>query len=82
MKYSVPVVGTENIQSVKLIVYDLLGKEIATLVNEQQAAGNYKVEFDASSFPSGVYFYQIKTADPSTSSGQSFVQIRKMMFLK
>jgi Secretion system C-terminal sorting domain len=45
---------------VNLKVYDVLGNEIATLVNEEKPAGNYKVTFDASSLPSGVYFYKIK----------------------
>ena len=40
-------------------MYDVLGNEVATLVNEKQSAGNYKVEFDGSNFASGVYFYRL-----------------------
>ena len=50
--------GTSN---VKLVVYDLLGREVAVLVNEQQAAGSYSVTFDASGLGSGVYFYRLST---------------------
>ncbi len=59
---------------VNLKVYDILGKEIATLVNEEKQAGNYSVEFNAAELPSGVYFYQLKA--------DSFVETRKMLLLK
>jgi len=44
---------------VKLIIYDVLGREVATLVNEQLKPGTYEVEWDASNYPSGVYFYNL-----------------------
>ena len=44
---------------VTLKIYDVLGKEIATLINEYKPAGKYEIEFDASNLPSGVYFYQL-----------------------
>ena len=59
---------------VKLIVYDILGKEIAVLVNEVKQAGNYIVDFNASSLPSGIYFYKITSSD--------FSCVNKMMLLK
>ena len=74
IKYSLPFVGTENIKSVKLIVYDILGKEVVTLVNEQKAAGNYKVEFDASRLSSGIYFYIIRSG--------KFIETKKMLLMK
>jgi len=52
--------GTENLQSVQLNVYDILGKEVATLVNKQQPSGNYEVIFDASELASGVYYYSLQ----------------------
>lgn len=51
--YSIPQTGF-----VKLKVFDLLGNEIITLVNEEKQSGNYEVEFDGSRLPSGIYFYQ------------------------
>jgi len=44
---------------VNLKVFDILGKEVAVLINENQGAGNYSVQFNASNLPSGIYFYKI-----------------------
>jgi photosystem II stability/assembly factor-like uncharacterized protein len=57
-----------------LKVYDVLGKEVATLVNEEKPAGNYEVEFNGTGLPSGIYFYQLRTSN--------FVETKKMVFLK
>ncbi len=65
---------------VKLTVYNMLGKEVASLVNEQLQPGTYEVTFDArqpglgSNLPSGVYFYQLRT--------DNFVQTKKLILLK
>jgi hypothetical protein len=59
---------------VSLKVYDVLGNEVATLVNEEKTVGNHTVEFNAANLPSGIYFYQINTGD--------FVQTKKMVLLK
>ena len=61
-------------QFVSLKVYDIIGNEIATLVNSEKPTGVYEVEWNASNVPSGVYFYQLKTG--------SFVQTKKMILLK
>ena len=76
---------------VTLKVYDVLGNEIATLVDEEKPAGSYEVEFanvgmrHASSntkvLPSGVYFYQLKIG-ASSGSGQVFVETKKMILLR
>ena len=58
----------------KIVIYDVLGSEIQTLVNENKAPGTYEVTFDGSGLPSGVYFYKI-------SSG-SFSSFRKMILMK
>jgi hypothetical protein len=69
-----------------LKVYDVLGNEVITLVNEEKSAGGYEVEFNPASSienpASGIYFYQLKAGDPSTGSGKSFIQTKKMIFLK
>lgn len=59
---------------VKLVVFDLLGREIKTLVNERKDKGSYQVNFDASNLPSGVYFYRLTT--------ENFSQAKKMMLIK
>lgn len=59
---------------VELKVFDMLGREVAVLVNEQKATGEYQVSFDASSLASGVYFYQLKAG--------AFVETKSMMLIK
>jgi len=77
ISYSLPVKS-----QVKLAVYNSLGENVKQLVNELKEAGHYSVELNAESLPSGVYFYRLQAKDPSSSSGQGFVQVRKMMLLK
>ncbi len=59
---------------VSLKVYDVLGNEIAMLINEEKPSGEYNVIFDASSLTSGIYIYTLQ-------SGSNFTS-KKMMFLK
>jgi len=81
IKYSIPSVMLNSFQhlksseipkqvrddnvNVQLKVYDILGREVATLVNEEQRPGYYEVEFNASQITSGIYFYQMRTANYS-----------------
>jgi hypothetical protein len=76
IKYSVP-----QGSHIKILLYDILGKIVATLVNEEKNAGNYKVKLNASSLTSGVYFYRIEVT-PNTGQSGNFVQVKKMMLLK
>ncbi|MCU0343813.1 MAG: PQQ-binding-like beta-propeller repeat protein [Ignavibacterium sp.] len=69
IKYQLP---TDLYVSIK--VYNILGKEVALLVNEFKPAGSYEVKFDANSLTSGIYFYRIDAG--------TFVQTRKMILLK
>jgi hypothetical protein len=59
---------------VKLIIYDITGREIITLVNEQLNPGTYEVTFDGSNLPSGVYFYRLTSGN--------FVDTKKLILLK
>ncbi|MFZ1322951.1 MAG: T9SS type A sorting domain-containing protein [Ignavibacteria bacterium] len=59
---------------VNLKVFDVLGNEVATLVNEKQQAGSYNIEFDGSKLPSGIYFYRLNT--------DNFTEVKRMMLLK
>ena len=61
-------------QGVRLVIYDLLGREVATLVNEEKPAGSYEVTFDATSLASGLYLYRLQAG--------SFVETKKMILLK
>ena len=77
IKYTIPSVTPRQAQSnikISLQVYDLLGNEVVTLVNEEKPSGTYEVTWYAEQLPSGVYFYQLKAGD--------FVQTKKMLLLK
>ena len=69
IKYSIP-----NRSKVIIKVYDVLGKEIKTLLNEEKSAGSYEINWNAADFPSGVYFYQLIAGD--------FISTKKMVLLK
>ncbi len=60
---------------VKIAVYNILGEQLATLVDEKQAAGEHSVEWNAAGFASGVYYYRLKTGENSS-------QIKKLVLLK
>jgi M6 family metalloprotease-like protein len=69
IRYSVPIS-----EFVSLKIYDALGNEVATLVNEEKPAGNYEVDFNAAGFSSGIYFYKLQAG--------SFVATKKMILMK
>ncbi len=69
ISFSLPKAG-----DVKLIVFDILGREVATLVNGYTGAGNHTVDFNASNLSSGVYLYKIQAGD--------FTETRKMILMK
>ncbi len=76
IEYSIPNVKTSNFTQtrVTLKIYDLLGREIQTLVNKFQKPGNYSVQFNAGNLPSGVYVYRLQAGD--------LVRSRKMILIK
>jgi 1,4-alpha-glucan branching enzyme len=73
IKFSIPSVGTGHAPSL-LKVYDVLGREVATLANENLAAGTYQVQFDARTVSSGMYFYRLQSG--------GFVETKKMVVAK
>ncbi len=75
IKYSIPSVTDYSVQQVTLKIFDVLGREVATLVNGEQSAGSYSVNFNASTLPSGVYLYRLQT-----QSGIS--KIKKMLLIR
>jgi len=68
--------------NVSLKIYNMLGEEVETLIEEFQTAGKHSVQFNGSKLASGVYFYQLKAGDPSPRSGQVYVETKKMILLK
>lgn len=69
ISWSSPIIGWQTLK-----VYDVLGREIETLVDESRPAGNYEINFDGSKLTSGVYFYRFKVG--------SFVATKKMILMK
>jgi GH35 family endo-1,4-beta-xylanase len=67
---------------VSLKVLDVLGREVATLVNGNRQPGTYTVRWDATAYPSGVYFYRLQAGNASTSSARGFVETKKMILAK
>ncbi|MCH8942356.1 MAG: T9SS type A sorting domain-containing protein [Bacteroidetes bacterium] len=65
---------------VSLKVFDVLGREVATLVNEEKPAGTYTINFNAEGLSSGVYFYRLQVYTPERAG--SFVQTKKLVFMK
>jgi len=74
IKYSIPINVKSEMSNVKIIVYDILGREVTTLVSKQQSAGNYEVVFDATKLPSGTYFYKLQSGD--------FRETKKLLLLR
>jgi hypothetical protein len=73
IKFDIPYVKSKN-SNVKIVVYDILGKQLADLVNKELSPGSYKVDWNASNYPSGVYFCELIT--------DGFFQTRKMVLIK
>ena len=69
IEYGLPRAGV-----VKLVVYDILGRVVSTLVNENKQAGSYRVSFNAENLASGVYFYRVESGD--------FSAVKKMLLIK
>ena len=69
IRYSIPEASFTTLK-----IYDALGNEVSSLVNETKSAGTYEVEFNASDFSSGIYYYTLKAG--------SFTETKKMILMK
>ena len=69
INYQLPVTST-----VELSIYNLLGQRVAMLVNQKQLAGSYEVQWDASGYSTGIYYYQLKAGE--------FQDVKKMILIK
>ncbi|OGU37058.1 MAG: hypothetical protein A2315_11390 [Ignavibacteria bacterium RIFOXYB2_FULL_35_12] len=74
IKFSIPSNVKREMSNVLLKVYDILGNEVAILVNEVKPAGSYEIDFNAANLPSGVYFYQLIAGD--------YLETKKMLLLR
>ena len=74
IKFDLKEDGRRKTEDVKLVIYDVTGREIETLVNEQLQPGTYEITFDGSNFASGIYFYQFRAG--------YFIQTKKLILLK
>lgn len=76
IKYTIPNVTLSGVERsrVQLKVFDVIGSEVATLVNEERRAGNYEVKFNSSHLSSGIYFYRLQAG--------SFVETKKMILIR
>jgi photosystem II stability/assembly factor-like uncharacterized protein len=76
LQYSLPIECRVNIK-----IFNLLGQTVATLTDETEAAGNKSIQWNASGFASGVYFYRLNAVSISDPS-KSFIQVKKMLLMK
>lgn len=74
IEYTIPKLTKNNSSQVELKIYDLLGREVKTLVNKIQSPGSYEINFNANNLATGIYFYTLKAGD--------FYQTKKMMLIK
>lgn len=74
IKYSIPKEEKRQMSNLKLVVFDILGREVKTLVNENKKPGNYEIVFDASNLSSGVYFYSLQSDE--------FIETKMMLLIK
>ena len=74
IKFDIPSNVKRQMSNVKIIIYDILGRRVETLVNEELKPGTYEISWDANNYPSGVYIYMLSAGD--------FSDTKKMILLK
>jgi len=74
IRFDVPKINGDETRNVKLVIYDILGREIAMLINQDLEPGSYKIDLDASKYSSGIYFYRLIT--------DGFIDTKKMVVVK
>ena len=65
-----------------MAVFNVLGEKVVQLADQEMKVGYHQIEFDASHYASGVYLYRLLVVDPESSSGQGFVETKKMVLMK
>ncbi|MFZ1290937.1 MAG: right-handed parallel beta-helix repeat-containing protein [Melioribacteraceae bacterium] len=74
IEYSIPKVASIFSSRIEMKIYDILGREVTTLVNQLQNSGHYKIQFDGNDLSSGIYYYQLKCGN--------YYQTKKMILMK
>ncbi|MCB0731537.1 MAG: T9SS type A sorting domain-containing protein [Ignavibacteriae bacterium] len=74
IKYQIPAIRGNDNANVQLTIYDIIGREVVTLLNQQQKPGKYAVKFDGSNYTSGIYYYRLTVGN--------FMESKKMLLLK
>ncbi len=74
IKFEIPRDERRETKDVKLVIFDVMGKEVGTLVNEQLQPGSYEVDWNAANYPSGTYFYKL--------SSDVFSDSKRMLLIK
>lgn len=75
-------ISGSGMQKVDLVLYDILGREVRSLVNDQRPPGTYKVVVDAAQLASGVYFYRLRIHADGQGGAHDFVDTKKLVILK
>lgn len=74
IRFDVPKINGFKTRSVKLVMYDMLGREMAMLINQDLEPGSYKIDLDGSKYPQGFYYYKLIT--------NGFSDTKKMVLIK
>ena len=84
IKFELPLIkGAKGMKHlVTLSIFDILGREVVTLVNEKLYSGTYEITWDAGNYPSGVYFYRLMISNLELSSVIYFIESKRMVLLK
>jgi hypothetical protein len=82
IRFDLPSAGQRHAFDVQIKVYDITGKLVKNLADENLSAGSYSVDFNASEFTSGVYLYELTVLNASASLSTSFKETKKMVLVK
>ena len=84
IKFTIPNIISNQWKNVivTLKVFDVLGNEVDNLIDEYKQPGSYEIDFDASNLVGEVYYYQLWAGNPESSSGQAFIETKKMILLR
>ncbi|MDO9548247.1 MAG: T9SS type A sorting domain-containing protein, partial [Candidatus Marinimicrobia bacterium] len=77
IQYQIPYPVIERLE-----IFNMVGQKIEDLINEQQDAGHYEIEWNATGYSSGIYFYRLQVNDPADGGAKDFTAVRRCIFVK